>query len=131
MAKPFVLIIEDDPKLAVIYQTALQQVGFDTDLDADGNQYIAKLSTVNPALIILDLHMPFVSGVDILRQIRSDKRLTNIPVIVTTADLYLAKTIQGQAEEILIKPVSIARLRETVLRLHPVDIQNESKDRVK
>jgi CheY-like chemotaxis protein len=122
MAKPLVLIIEDDPKLAVIYQTTLQQSGFDTALDMNGNQYSAMLSTARPAVIILDLHMPFASGVDILQEIRCDPRLADIPVIVTTADLVLAKSIRGQAQETLMKPVSTARLRETVLRLCPGSI---------
>jgi len=126
-AKPFVLIIEDDPKLAVIFQMTLQQIGFDTALDIHGNQYGSILSAVCPALVILDLHMPFISGVEILQQIRADQRLSQVPVIVTTADLILAKTIEGQAEEILIKPVSVTRLRETVLRLIPESIPNESE----
>lgn len=119
MAKPVILIIEDDPKLAMIYQVTLQQIGFDTALDPDGNQYQAILSKSRPALIILDLHMPYTSGIDILRQIRCDQDLMDIPVIVATADLFLARSLKGQADEILLKPVSVDRLRRTVLRLHP------------
>lgn len=126
MDKPLVLIIEDDPRLADIYEVALERVGFGTVLDLDGNQYTNILSTIRPALIILDLHMPYASGVDILHEIRCDPRLADIPVIVITADLVLAKSIRGQAEEILVKPVTVARLRETVLRLHPGSIQKES-----
>ncbi len=122
MAKPLILIIEDDPKLAAIYQMTLQQIGFDTVLDMNGNQYSAMLSAARPAVIILDLHMPFASGMDILQEIRCDPRLVDIPVIVTTADLVLAKSIRGQAQEILMKPVSTARLRETVLRLCPGNV---------
>jgi CheY-like chemotaxis protein len=128
MTKPLVLIVEDDPKLVLIYQMTLQQIGFDTVLDMGGNQCMNMLSTIHPALVLLDLHMPFASGVDLLRQIHLDQSLADIPVVVTTADLVLARSIQGQAREILIKPVSVARLRETALRLHPVSIQNELED---
>jgi response regulator of citrate/malate metabolism len=76
-----------------------------------------KLSAGNSSLIILDLHMPDAKGTDILHQIRSDQRWVNIPVIVTTADLFLAKALQGQVDEILIKPVSVTRLREAATRL--------------
>jgi CheY-like chemotaxis protein len=65
--------------------------------------------------------------VDILHQIRRDQNLANVPVIVTTADSLLADSIQGQAEEILIKPVDFTRLREAVLRLCPGSGQNESQ----
>jgi two-component system response regulator BaeR len=119
MPKPLILIIEDDPKLAAIYQMSLQQAGFDTALDMNGNQYLPLVATVCPAVIILDLHMPFASGVDILQEIRGNPRLADIPVIVTTAALVLVKSLRGQAQEILMKPVSTARLRETVLRLCP------------
>jgi PAS domain S-box-containing protein len=131
VVKPFALIVEDDPKVGLIYQMTLQQMGFDTALDMNGNQYMAMLADVMPALIVLDLHMPFANGVDILRQVRSDQRLAAVPVIVTTADLFLAKSIQGQAEEILIKPVSVAHLRETVFHIYPGNLQEESQDRMK
>lgn len=126
MTQPLVLIIEDDPRLAAIYQKKLQQIGFDTALDMDGNQHASLLAAIRPAGIILDLHMPFASGVEILRQIRSNQRLANVPVIVITADFVLAKSIEGQAEEILIKPVSTNRLSEIIIRLCSQGAQNET-----
>jgi CheY-like chemotaxis protein len=126
-ANPYVLIIEDDPKLGVIYQMVLEQLGFDTALDPNGNQYIDMLSTIHPALIILDLLLPFANGVDILHQIRRDQNLANVPVIVTTADSLLADSIRGEADEILIKPVDFTRLREAILGLCPGINQNESQ----
>ena len=117
MTKPFALIIEDDPKLGPIYMIALQQIGFDVDLDPFGNQFLEKLSKVHPAIILLDLHMPYASGVDILCQIRSDSRWANIPVIIMTADILLVKTINEPPERILIKPVSISRIQRIVTQL--------------
>lgn len=121
MPKPYVLIIEDDPKLVDIYEMLLLQAGFDTIIDVSGNEYAAKLTNALPGLIILDLHMPFASGPEILRQIRMDERLATVPVIVITADIILAKAVQEQADTVLTKPVSITRLRETALRLCPTN----------
>lgn len=115
--KPFALIVEDDPHLVKIFEAALRDSGFDTDTDKEGNKVISKLLGKNPALIILDLHMPFAAGTEILNQIRSDDRWANTPIVITTADLYLAKSLQGQVDEILIKPVSVAKLREIAIRL--------------
>ncbi len=112
MTQPLAVIIEDDPKLGAIYETALKQAGYDTYLDTDGNQVMAYLSGANPELIILDMHMPYASGEDILRQIRSDKRWSGIPMIIATADLFLAKSLQGRAEYVLLKPISLGRLLE-------------------
>lgn len=114
MTKPCIVIVEDDPKLGIIYQKALQQAGYDTYLDKDGDQVLGKLPDLNPALIILDAHLPYASGADILRQIRSDERWRKIPIIISTADLFTAKSLQGQTEHILLKPVSVGRLLEVI-----------------
>lgn len=123
MAKRSVLIIEDDPKLCVIYQTALQQAGFETDLDSTGNQFPDKLSSTPPDLVILDIHLPYASGKDILDQIRSHEHWGKIVVIVTTADLLLSKALEVQANYVLIKPVSVGRLMKIVATYWPDDVK--------
>jgi len=54
--------------------------------------------------------MPFAPGVDILQQLRTNDHWIHIPVIVTTADLQRAKSLQGKAEYVLLKPVSVSQL---------------------
>ncbi len=117
------LIIEDDPKLGVIFQTALQQAGFETELDATGYQFSNKLSSAAPDLVILDIHLPYASGKDILNQIRSDELWVNTIVIVTTADLFLSKSLEKQADYVLIKPVSVGRLMRIVSSHWPEDVK--------
>jgi CheY-like chemotaxis protein len=63
------------------------------------------------------MHLPYASGVDVLRELRSNERWAKIPVIVSTADLMLAKSVEGQAEHVLIKPVSVGRLFEIVTQV--------------
>jgi two-component system KDP operon response regulator KdpE len=108
MPQPYALVIEDDPKLGSIYQTALKQVGYETDLDANGNRYRALLAARQPDLVILDLHLPFAFGGDILDEIRA--KYPDTIVAVVTADFVKAKTLTGKADHILIKPVSVASL---------------------
>lgn len=108
MPQPYALILEDDPKLGTIYQTALRQAGYDTDLDAGGNQYHALLNARQPDLVILDLHLPYAFGGDILNEIRA--KYSDTVVAVVTADLVKAKTLTGKADHILVKPVSVASL---------------------
>ncbi|MGC1378762.1 MAG: response regulator [Anaerolineales bacterium] len=117
MNPPLAMIAEDDPKLGMIYETALQQAGYATYLDKGGDQLLNDLPGLDPALIILDMQLPYASGADILRQIRADKRWDKVPIIVATADLFAAKSLQGQAEYVLLKPVSVARLLEIVNHL--------------
>lgn len=108
MTQPYALIIEDDPKLGTIFQTALQQAGYETDLDENGNRYRALLDTRRPDLVILDLHLPYAFGGDILNEIRA--KYSNTVIAVVTADFIKAKTLTGKADHILIKPVSVASL---------------------
>jgi two-component system, OmpR family, copper resistance phosphate regulon response regulator CusR len=108
MTKPYAVIIEDDPKLSAIYQTALEHVGFEAALDINGDKYRSLLAAARPDLIILDIHLPYASGIDILKVIRD--QYPDVMVVVTTADLVKAKTLTGQADHVLIKPVSVASL---------------------
>lgn len=107
MKHPYAVVIEDDPKLSMIYVDTLKEAGFEIALDINGNQYDALLST-NPDLVILDLHLPFASGVDILNDIRA--KCPTAVIAVVTADFIKAKSLPAIADHVLIKPVSIARL---------------------
>lgn len=107
MKHPYAVVIEDDPKLSLIYADALKQAGFEIALDINGNQYDALLST-KPDLVILDLHLPFASGVDILNDIHA--RCPTTVIAVVTADFIKAKSLPASTDHILIKPVSVARL---------------------
>jgi two-component system, OmpR family, response regulator RstA len=107
MSKPYALIIEDDPKLSSIFQTALEQADFETATDLNGDRFHLLLDK-EPALVVLDLHLPFASGTDILEVIRS--RYPNTVVAIVTADFIKAKTLTGMADHVLIKPVSVASL---------------------
>jgi DNA-binding response OmpR family regulator len=86
----------------------LQQAGYEADLDDNGNHYRALLDARKPDLVILDLHLPFAFGGDILNEIRA--KYPDTVVAIVTADFIKAKTLTGKAEHILIKPVSVASL---------------------
>ena len=117
MSLPLAMIVEDDPKLGMIYELALKQAGYETFWDTNGDQIMRKLPTVEPALIILDMHLPYASGADILEQIHADGRWAHVPIIVATADLFAANALQGKASHVLAKPVSVGRLLEIIHRL--------------
>ena len=106
--KPYAIVIEDDPKLSVVFQTALEQAGFDTALDTNGDTYPALLDSAEPALVILDLNLPLAFGGDVLDVIRARSPQTVIAVV--TADFVNAKTMTRKADHIFIKPVSVTSL---------------------
>jgi CheY-like chemotaxis protein len=113
------LIIEDNRELAIIFSQALQAAGFATGIMLDGDQALARLAITTPDVVVLDLHMPRVSGVEILRRIRADARLAGTRVIVATADMRATEMLQDQADLVLIKPVSFTQLRDLAGRLAP------------
>jgi DNA-binding response OmpR family regulator len=114
---PLALIVEDDRSLATLYAEALRQVHFNSVIALDGAVALAQVKALAPALIILDLHLPHISGIDILRQIRQDAALSATHVIVTTADAARAATVQDEADLVLIKPISVVQLRDLARRI--------------
>jgi DNA-binding response OmpR family regulator len=125
MNKPFAIIIEDDPKLGTIFQSILQQAGYETGLDPNGDRYEQMLAVRTPTLILLDVHLPYASGVEILQQLRTDERWKHLPIIVATADIFTAKTLQAKEEHVLVKPVSFLQLTGIATRYLPAPEEPE------
>lgn len=111
------LVIEDHPDIADIFVRSLTEAGFETTLFQDGFDALKYLKTTVPAVVSLDLHLPEISGMDILREIRDDERLTETRVILVTADQHLAKTVEKEADLVLLKPVSFSQLRDLATRI--------------
>lgn len=109
---PLALILEDDPQLGKVYQAALRNAGFTVQIDPNGDQYETFLESQLPDLMVLDMHLPFASGPEVLQTLRANDLWANIPVIVVTADLFLAKSLQHKGENVLLKPFSVLRLTE-------------------
>jgi len=112
MSNPLALIIEDDPKLCNTFQTIMNTVEFETEIALDGLQAQTRLQELVPDLIILDLHLPYISGLELLAQIQADTRLTQAHIVILTADIYKAKDLAVGLEHVLVKPVGFYRLRD-------------------
>jgi len=119
--KPFGYVIEDYEDSATIFQWALEKAGYEVEVAKDGAVAQKRLAEIVPDLIILDLHMPHVSGDKILQQIRSDERLSKTRVFLATADANMATQLRDQAELVLLKPISLAQLQELAERFRPSD----------
>lgn len=122
MTNPFALIVEDDIKLATIFAEALRIAEFETEIVLDGQAALNRLAATTPAVVVLDLHLPHVSGSELLAQIRADERLAKTRVMLATADPLMAEPLRGQADLVLIKPISFHQIRDLAKRLRPPDI---------
>jgi CheY-like chemotaxis protein len=110
------LVVEDDDDLMKIFSQALTSAGYRTEVCPSGTAALEKLANVIPDMIVLDLHLPGVSGVDVLRQIQADARFGKTRIIVTTADPLLADSLRDCIDLVLIKPVSFRQLQELAER---------------
>src|SRR5512142_219333 len=119
------LIIEDDEDLASIFAEALRGVGFEVEHVADGSVAQERLKTKEvPYLVLLDMHLPHVSGADLLADMKNDERFKDTIIIITTADARMGETYGEKADFVMIKPISFVQLRDLTSRLKPKDQQN-------
>lgn len=138
MSDLYALVVDDDPSLGMLFATVLREVGITTDTLTDGTQTLAKMAERIPDLVTLDLQMPRISGIDILRAIRADTRFDNTRVMVITASSQTSYNpdIQEMADLVLLKPVTFeqvsnfaGRLLQTVKKnkgTNPLQSESES-----
>jgi CheY-like chemotaxis protein len=79
-----IMVVEDDSFVIDIYQTKLSQEGYEVIQAENGAEAIKKLEKDIPDMILLDIIMPYVDGLQVLKKIKSDERLKNIPVVLLT-----------------------------------------------
>lgn len=108
--KPLILIIEDSRVTGSFYAKTFNQKAYAVEWIQDGREAQKRLQEIVPTLIILDLHLPHVSGQTLLEQIRADSRLASTVVVVLSADLMSAIELRGQADLVLLKPATPAQL---------------------
>ena len=114
-----VLIIEDEPDAAELFAEMMRVSGFRVQKTSSSAPAIHMMTTEKPDVVLLDIMMPEVSGLDILRQMRRDPNLANIPVIVVSAKSMPADIKNGMeagASTYLTKPVGFLELKEAVER---------------
>lgn len=111
------LIVEDDFAAGDIFELTLEAAGFTPVLLKSGRDAIQYLSAMVPDIIILDLHLPDVGGVEVLHYVRSVPELAQVPVIVATAHPQMAQDIQDDADLVLIKPVRHRVLQNKAIEL--------------
>src|ERR1700731_4532653 len=85
VTRPRVLIIEDERALTKVLAYNLESEGYEVILAHDGQEGLRKAQTLLPDLILLDLMLPGMSGLDICRELRAGERTREIPIVMLTA----------------------------------------------
>ena len=117
MTKNFAVVIEDDLDLSEIFSEALRASDYEVEMIRDGKAAQERLKEIVPNIIMLDMHLPFVDGSTLLKQIREDQRLDKTRVIIATADGVQAERYRKMANLVLVKPITYTQLRDLSKRL--------------
>ena len=118
-----VLVVEDDQDIADVLRRTLRQEGHEVRSAGDGEQALTAAAEFMPDLVILDLGLPKLDGVEVLRRLRSDD---DVPVLILTARSDLEDRVEGLdtgADDYLVKPFErqelLARMRALMRRRPP------------
>jgi len=79
-----ILIVEDEEILAKVLKEKLEKAKFDVKISVDGEEALADIKSWKPSAILLDLMLPKKDGFEVLKEIKGDDSLKNIPVIITS-----------------------------------------------
>jgi two-component system phosphate regulon response regulator PhoB len=121
-----ILIIEDERALTDVLTYNLQREGYDAVVAHDGQEGLRKAQTLLPDLIILDLMLPVLNGLDVCRELRSGERTRDIPIVMLTAKAEETDQVVGfsmGADDYVTKPFSVKVLVQRIkalLRRHEV-----------
>ena len=128
-----VLVVEDEPKLAALLRDYLQAAGYPVQCVANGLEVVAAVQVYQPCLVLLDLMLPGLDGLEVCREVRS---FSEVPIIMLTARMEESDRLQGLdlgADDYICKPFSprevVARVK-AVLRRAPAQSNNDAVARL-
>ena len=117
MANGLILIVEDNPKNLKLVRDTLQVTGYQTIEAETGEEGVRLAHERRPALILMDIQLPGINGVDALQQLRADPMTSAIPVIAVTASVMTQDRTRIMAagfDGFHGKPISVRQLLATV-----------------
>jgi two-component system chemotaxis response regulator CheY len=116
-----VLIVDDYRSMLRIIQNLLKQLEFNNvDEAMDGEQALAKLRAGNFGLVLSDLNMAPMTGLELLREVRADGRLKNLPFIMVTAESKAENVLAAKragVSNFIMKPFNAETLREKIAKV--------------
>jgi len=117
MAKSKILIVEDEPSLVEVLSYNLQREGYDVSVAKEGREGLRKAQTHLPDLVILDLMLPGLGGLDICRELRASPRTAGVSILMLTAKGEESDQIVGfavGADDYVTKPFSVKVLLQRI-----------------
>ena len=138
MAKKKILVVEDDRDISELITYNLEREGYEIACLYDGGQVVDFVNKRKPELIVLDLMLPEVDGIEICRTLKSDAATKQIPIVMLTAKSEEADVVVGLqmgADDYITKPFSpkvlIARIKAIVRRTADMQVSSSSVENVR
>ena len=125
--KKLVAVVDDEPDIVELLKLHLTKAGYDTEAFYDGESFFNFLEKKTPDLVLLDLMLPDMDGMDICKDLRKDEKFINLPVIILTAKTQELDKILGLelgADDYVTKPFSP---REIIARVKAVLRRSETR----
>lgn len=119
VGKPHVLIIEDDEDISGMLDTILSVSGFLVSVSADGETGLEKARKEESDIVVLDIMMPGKSGIEVMREIRSDPAIKDVPILFLSAVADEATVVQGLkgADDYVLKPFKALELETRIRKI--------------
>jgi two-component system, OmpR family, alkaline phosphatase synthesis response regulator PhoP len=137
MAKATILVIEDDPDIRELLSFSLAKEGWTIVAAGDGESGMAKLGSANPDCIVLDIMLPGMDGLEVLKALKAEPARRRLPVIMTTAKGEEADIVAGLelgADDYVVKPYSprvlAARIRAALRKSYEARALASSGDAI-
>ncbi len=133
-----VLIVDDDRTNLKILTKIVESQGYETENASGGNEALSLLETLTPDLILLDIMMPDINGIEVCKKLQQDPRLSDIPVIMVTGDTdveTLKKSFDAGATDFVSKYVNrvefAARIRAAFRLRNEIRRRRECESKLK
>lgn len=121
-ANPYLLLVEDDLDLAEVTAEILQQHGYEVSISTNGLAALHSLARRPADLILLDVMLPVMSGLEMLQEVRSQPAMSNVPVVLVTAMRELVEPGPGVLHDAIVtKPFEPAQLLRVIDELLKVN----------
>jgi CheY-like chemotaxis protein len=113
-----VLVVEDDPDIRQAIAELLEDEGYECILAEHGLDALETLRRRTPSLVLTDLLMPVMDGVELIARVRADTRWSHLPIVVMTAagDRIIGVEVESLNVPVLRKPVDVANLAQVISR---------------
>ncbi len=115
-----IVLAEDEPQIARLVEFKLKKEGYQVVSKGNGEEALAAIKAEKPDLILLDVMMPVMDGYEVLRRVKEDENLKNIPVVMLTAKAQERDVVKGidlGADDYITKPFHPAELLARVKRI--------------